>query len=168
MDCFVTCRRTVVSIPNGPSALAVKEAAWGLARYAAISQVFIHTNLFWLDLDCSLISKCFFLAHLYWPLSSFIKGVLSVEGTEHWFWVCFGVYDKRKRDFKHVLSHAWVVWNLLFRFWWKLLFFYTLKILLWLHMRTLQNLNCWESPDCAKFQIAKILGYCLIFHTPKC
>lgn len=33
------CRRTVVSIPCGPSALAVKEAAWGLARYAAISQV---------------------------------------------------------------------------------------------------------------------------------
>lgn len=30
--------RTVVSIPDGPSALAVKEAAWGLARYAAISQ----------------------------------------------------------------------------------------------------------------------------------
>ncbi|CAN6451821.1 unnamed protein product [Victoria cruziana] len=30
--------RTVVSIPCGPSALAVKEAAWGLARYAAISQ----------------------------------------------------------------------------------------------------------------------------------
>ncbi|KAL9254832.1 Fructose-bisphosphate aldolase, chloroplastic-like protein, partial [Drosera capensis] len=30
--------RTVVSIPNGPSALAVTEAAWGLARYAAISQ----------------------------------------------------------------------------------------------------------------------------------
>lgn len=28
-----------MSIPNGPSALAVKEAAWGLARYAAISQV---------------------------------------------------------------------------------------------------------------------------------
>ena len=32
-------RRTVVSIPCGPSALAVKEAEWGLARYAAISQV---------------------------------------------------------------------------------------------------------------------------------
>uniref|UniRef100_A0A2N9FNY3 Fructose-bisphosphate aldolase n=1 Tax=Fagus sylvatica TaxID=28930 RepID=A0A2N9FNY3_FAGSY len=30
--------RTVISIPNGPTALAVKEAAWGLARYAAISQ----------------------------------------------------------------------------------------------------------------------------------
>ncbi|KAK6924446.1 Fructose-bisphosphate aldolase, class-I [Dillenia turbinata] len=30
--------RTVVSIPNGPSALAVKEPAWGLARYAAITQ----------------------------------------------------------------------------------------------------------------------------------
>ncbi|KAH9696580.1 Fructose-bisphosphate aldolase 2 [Citrus sinensis] len=30
--------RTVVSIPNGPSALAVREAAWGLARYAAIAQ----------------------------------------------------------------------------------------------------------------------------------
>ncbi|KAJ1264977.1 hypothetical protein BS78_08G041800 [Paspalum vaginatum] len=30
--------RTVVSIPNGPSELAVKEAAWGLARYAAVSQ----------------------------------------------------------------------------------------------------------------------------------
>ncbi|CAM0874671.1 unnamed protein product [Alopecurus aequalis] len=30
--------RTVVSIPNGPSEVAVKEAAWGLARYAAISQ----------------------------------------------------------------------------------------------------------------------------------
>lgn len=28
-----------MSIPNGPSALALKEAAWGLARYAAISQV---------------------------------------------------------------------------------------------------------------------------------
>ena len=39
--CIVTkfSRRTVVSIPCGPSALAVKEAAWGLARYAAISQV---------------------------------------------------------------------------------------------------------------------------------
>lgn len=36
---LVNYRRTVVSIPNGPSALAVKEAAWGLARYAAISQV---------------------------------------------------------------------------------------------------------------------------------
>lgn len=38
-------RRTVISIPNGPSALAVKEAAWGLARYAAIAQVghiFLH------------------------------------------------------------------------------------------------------------------------------
>jgi fructose-bisphosphate aldolase class I len=30
--------RTVVSIPNGPSELALKEAAWGLARYAAVSQ----------------------------------------------------------------------------------------------------------------------------------
>lgn len=30
--------RTVLSIPNGPSALAIKEAAWGLARYAAIAQ----------------------------------------------------------------------------------------------------------------------------------
>ncbi|MCO5559015.1 hypothetical protein L7F22_012606 [Adiantum nelumboides] len=30
--------RTVVSIPNGPSELAVQEAAWGLARYAATSQ----------------------------------------------------------------------------------------------------------------------------------
>ncbi|KAL7224230.1 hypothetical protein ACSBR1_025653 [Camellia fascicularis] len=30
--------RTVVSIPCGPFALAVKEAAWGLARYAGISQ----------------------------------------------------------------------------------------------------------------------------------
>ncbi|KAJ3686025.1 hypothetical protein LUZ61_015189 [Rhynchospora tenuis] len=30
--------RTVVSVPCGPSALAVKEAAWGLARYAAIAQ----------------------------------------------------------------------------------------------------------------------------------
>lgn len=39
---FVIYRRTVVSIPCGPSALAVKEAAWGLARYAAISQVFLH------------------------------------------------------------------------------------------------------------------------------
>ncbi|KAI4373259.1 hypothetical protein MLD38_011402 [Melastoma candidum] len=35
--CFAKWR-TVVSIPCGPSALAVKEAAWGLARYAAISQ----------------------------------------------------------------------------------------------------------------------------------
>lgn len=43
---FLPCRRTVVSIPNGPSELAVKEAAWGLARYAAISQVWklIHTS----------------------------------------------------------------------------------------------------------------------------
>lgn len=43
-------RRTVVSIPNGPSALAVKEAAWGLARYAAISQVrqLIRQTIFWM------------------------------------------------------------------------------------------------------------------------
>lgn len=34
-----------MSIPNGPSALAVKEAAWGLARYAAISQVALHMKL---------------------------------------------------------------------------------------------------------------------------
>ena len=34
-----TCRRTVVSIPNGPSDLAITEAALGLARYAAICQV---------------------------------------------------------------------------------------------------------------------------------
>ncbi|KAK7356701.1 hypothetical protein VNO80_15976 [Phaseolus coccineus] len=31
--------RTSVSIPNGPSALTMKEVAWGLARYAAISQI---------------------------------------------------------------------------------------------------------------------------------
>lgn len=37
-------RRTVVSIPCGPSALAVKEAAWGLARYAAISQVYFQSE----------------------------------------------------------------------------------------------------------------------------
>eukprot|EP00249_Psilotum_nudum_P031712 c4623_g1_i1 orf=3-1178(+) len=30
--------RTVISIPNGPSELAIQEAAWGLARYASISQ----------------------------------------------------------------------------------------------------------------------------------
>ncbi|KAJ7534132.1 hypothetical protein O6H91_13G081200 [Diphasiastrum complanatum] len=30
--------RTVISIPNGPSELAVTEAAWALARYAAITQ----------------------------------------------------------------------------------------------------------------------------------
>ncbi|CAI5520544.1 unnamed protein product [Closterium sp. Naga37s-1] len=30
--------RSVVSIPNGPSELAVQECSWGLARYAAISQ----------------------------------------------------------------------------------------------------------------------------------
>lgn len=35
-----------MSIPNGPSALAVKEAAWGLARYAAISQVNTHSLSF--------------------------------------------------------------------------------------------------------------------------
>lgn len=30
-----------MSIPCGPSALAIKEAAWGLARYASIAQVHI-------------------------------------------------------------------------------------------------------------------------------
>lgn len=35
-----------MSIPNGPSALAVKEAAWGLARYAAISQVSWHVYIY--------------------------------------------------------------------------------------------------------------------------
>jgi fructose-bisphosphate aldolase class I len=30
--------RTVVSIPNGPTELAITEAAWGLARYASICQ----------------------------------------------------------------------------------------------------------------------------------
>jgi hypothetical protein len=37
----------VISIPNGPSELAVTEAAWGLARYAAISQVLSVTHV-WL------------------------------------------------------------------------------------------------------------------------
>ncbi|KAH0720499.1 hypothetical protein KY284_005529 [Solanum tuberosum] len=37
-DHVLNVMRAVVSIPNRPSALAVKEAAWGLARYAAISQ----------------------------------------------------------------------------------------------------------------------------------
>ncbi|RZR95098.1 hypothetical protein BHM03_00023918 [Ensete ventricosum] len=36
--CEHATMRTVVSIPCGPSALAVKEAAWGLARYASIAQ----------------------------------------------------------------------------------------------------------------------------------
>ncbi len=36
----------MISIPNGPSELAVTEAAWGLARYAAISQVLSVTH-FW-------------------------------------------------------------------------------------------------------------------------
>lgn len=31
-----------MSLTNGPSELAVKEAAWGLARYAAISQVILY------------------------------------------------------------------------------------------------------------------------------
>lgn len=47
---FIFYRRTVVSIPCGPSALAVKEAAWGLARYAAIAQVRIFV----------VINHCFF------------------------------------------------------------------------------------------------------------
>ena len=37
--------RAVVSIPAGPSALALREAAYGLARYAAISQVQCHRSL---------------------------------------------------------------------------------------------------------------------------
>jgi len=43
---MLNLRRTVVSVPCGPSALAVKEAAWGLARYAAISQVHIEASCF--------------------------------------------------------------------------------------------------------------------------
>jgi hypothetical protein len=35
----------MISIPNGPSELAVTEAAWGLAQYAAISQVLPHCCL---------------------------------------------------------------------------------------------------------------------------
>lgn len=31
--------RSVVSIPNGPSTIAVRDCAYGLARYAAIAQV---------------------------------------------------------------------------------------------------------------------------------
>ncbi len=31
--------RSVVSIPNGPSTIAVRECAYGLARYAATAQV---------------------------------------------------------------------------------------------------------------------------------
>ena len=33
--------RSVVSIPSGPSRIAVQDCAYGLARYAAISQVCI-------------------------------------------------------------------------------------------------------------------------------
>ena len=48
---FVLYRRTVVSIPCGPSALAVKEAAWGLARYAAISQVLFHYESMFVEIS---------------------------------------------------------------------------------------------------------------------
>ena len=41
-----------MSIPNGPSALAVKEAAWGLARYAAISQVSQKSSNYYVYATC--------------------------------------------------------------------------------------------------------------------
>jgi len=53
-----------VSIPNGPSALAVKEAAWGLARYAAISQVRKPLKLY----------KWFILIHTYY-FNNFINAL---------------------------------------------------------------------------------------------
>lgn len=53
--CF---RRTVVSIPNGPSALAVKEATCGLARYAAISQVTIQIPIIFLEQIIYRILRC--------------------------------------------------------------------------------------------------------------
>lgn len=55
-----------MSIPCGPSALAVKEAAWGLARYASIAQVhiivvIIIVNLFFCGQTCmiSCVKHCF-------------------------------------------------------------------------------------------------------------
>lgn len=60
---FAIYRRTVVSIPCGPSALAVKEAAWGLARYAAISQVFFCLLMFVCNIcifSCSHTAIAFF------------------------------------------------------------------------------------------------------------
>lgn len=38
--------RGVVSIPAGPSLIALRDCAYGLARYAAIAQV--HTHPYWL------------------------------------------------------------------------------------------------------------------------
>lgn len=35
----VIAHRSVVSIPNGPSTIAVRDCAYGLAKYAAIAQV---------------------------------------------------------------------------------------------------------------------------------
>jgi len=68
-------RRTVVSIPNGPSALAVKEAAWGLARYAAISQV--RNRIIQISLASYTISVAFGI-HLLRITALMLKGVIEL------------------------------------------------------------------------------------------
>jgi len=48
--------RGVVSIPAGPSSIALRDCAYGLARYAAIAQVHTHscsrTRMFFLSGKC--------------------------------------------------------------------------------------------------------------------
>jgi len=64
-----------VSIPNGPSALAVKEAAWGLARYAAISQV--RNRIIQISLASYTISVAFGI-HLLRITALMLKGVIEL------------------------------------------------------------------------------------------
>ncbi|KAL8120108.1 hypothetical protein AgCh_017292 [Apium graveolens] len=62
---FRLTQRTVVSIPNGTSALATKEAVWGLARYVAISQVPIVEPKIMLDGEHG-IERTFEVAQAVW------------------------------------------------------------------------------------------------------
>ncbi|KAG6483660.1 hypothetical protein ZIOFF_060312 [Zingiber officinale] len=87
--------RTAVSIPSGPSTLVVKEAAWGLARYAAIAQVAI--SLHQLKSTNSSTSK-------KKPAEKYIQ-VVSVDNHEFWF-MGFMHYDSAVKSLQDALHDA--------------------------------------------------------------
>ncbi|CAA2935267.1 fructose-bisphosphate aldolase 1, chloroplastic [Olea europaea subsp. europaea] len=81
--------RTIVSIPDGPSALAVKETAWGLVRYAAISQVLtfvlrtvnlLNCTLVTLDWNLDIIENCNGLVPIMEP-EIFLDGEHGIDRT---------------------------------------------------------------------------------------
>ncbi|KDP29527.1 hypothetical protein JCGZ_19240 [Jatropha curcas] len=73
--------RIVVSIPNRGSAIAVKEAAWGLPCYAAISQTFEVAQKVWSEVFFYLAENNVFFKGIVLKPSMVTPGAQSKDRT---------------------------------------------------------------------------------------